>query len=399
MSKAKGWDPQAASKPFGGINLIITGDIGQLPPVNAASLFSHTLVTQLKANTGQTPIGQGALNGTFLWRQINKVVILKKNIKAEGDQPFINMLTRIRKGCAWNGVSSDKSLLDNKNNYEVSDYETLLSRRLPILAKSDPKHVEEFSTAPIVVGERILRDALNDKIVQNFASSTNQQLHWYHADDRYNKAPLQDTLRKRMLRVPSNVTDDAIGMLPLVPGMKVMVTDNVAMHGGVTNGCQGTVNDIKYEINDYGERRAICAYVHIPGCRIHAPGLPSDIIPILPERTTFKYKLHSGVIYYISRCQLPIIPAYVFTANKIQGQSLKKAIVDLKSAKSSQALYVMVSRAISLNNLAILRWFPSTHVEKRLSPSFRNEFQRLDQLDETTKRNFALRKWQMNVTK
>ena len=80
LSKAKGWDPSSHEKPFGGVNLIITGDIGQLPPVNAASLFSHTLVDQLSTNITENPTGQGALNGAFLWRQLNKVIVLKKNL-------------------------------------------------------------------------------------------------------------------------------------------------------------------------------------------------------------------------------------------------------------------------------------------------------------------------------
>jgi len=42
-----------------------------------------------------------------------------------------------------------------------------------------------------------------------------------------------------MLKAPSNLTNDSLGILPLVPRMKVMVTDNVAMHGGIVNGCQG----------------------------------------------------------------------------------------------------------------------------------------------------------------
>lgn len=76
ISKAKSWDTAAQNKPFGGVNLIITGDIGQLPPVNAASLFSHTLVQKIGTNVAQVPRGQEVLNGAFLWRQIDKVVVL-----------------------------------------------------------------------------------------------------------------------------------------------------------------------------------------------------------------------------------------------------------------------------------------------------------------------------------
>jgi len=49
------------------------------------------------------------------------------------------------------------------------------------------------------------------------------------------------------------VIDDAIGTLPLVPGMKVMITDNIAMRGKVANSCIGTLCDIKYEMNEFNQ--------------------------------------------------------------------------------------------------------------------------------------------------
>ena len=73
---------------------------------------------------------------------------------------------------------------------------------------------------------------------------------------------------------------------------------------------------------------------------MNAPGLPPEIVLVFPETNTFKYKDENKTIFYISRTQLPLLPAYVFTANKIQGQSLKYAIVNLANAK---ALYVMIS--------------------------------------------------------
>ena len=89
-----------------------------------------------------------------------------------------------------------------------------------------------------------------------------------------------------------------------------------------------------------------------------------DVIPILPEKTSFKYNIPGQKGYNVSRSQLPLLPAYPYTANKIQGQSLKHALVDLKSARGTQALYVMISHAMALDNLVITHWFPSTNVNK-----------------------------------
>ena len=243
------------------------------------------------------------------------------------------------------------------------------------------------------MGEKVLRDALNNKIVEGFSIKTNQAMHYYHADDQFCEAPLSNTLRNRMQRAPSNMTEDTIGLLLLVPGMKVMVTDNVAMRGGVANRCLGTVQDIKYELNSYGQRRAICAYVQVPGAKIQAPGLPPDVIPILPETIMFKYKMEGDVTYSIRRTQLSLLPAYAFTVNKIQGQSLQYVLVDLRSTWGTQTLYVMISRAVSLENLAVMRWFPSTNLDQRLSPAYWKEFDRLKTLDEWTTAEFKQRRW------
>src|ERR1700733_16266136 len=78
-----------------------------------------------------------------------------------------------------------------------------------------------------------------------------------------------------------------------------------------------------------------------------------DVIPILPEKTSFKYNIPGQKGYNVSRSQLQLLPAYAYTTNKIQGQSLKHALVDLKSARGTQALYVMISHAMALDNLVI----------------------------------------------
>ncbi len=129
----------------------------------------------------------------------------------------------------------------------------------------------------------------------------------------------------------------------------------------------------------------MCAYVHVPGSKVHAPGLPANVIPILPEKTNFKYSVPDQKGYNVSRSQLPLLPAYAYTVNKIQGQSLQHALIDLKSTHGTQALYVMISRAVSLQNLAVTRWFPSTNVNRCLSQAYRNEFDRLQNLDEETR--------------
>jgi len=377
--------------PYGGVHVIFTGDMGQLRPVKAKSLFSHELVKKLTPNVGHTTYGQSALHGACLWRQINTVVELKKNWRAEKDPEFVNMLGRIRAGIAWNGSTPmNNAQRGDGRNYNQSDYDVLCGRQIQVMHARDPNTLRSFADAPVIVNEKVNRDALNLYAVQRFATKTRQDLQMYHSRDRYRRSALQGDDQARMWRVPSKVSKDSLGLLPLVPGMRVMVTENVATSSRVANGAEGILKDIKYELDDDGNRYAVCAYVHIPGCKLQAPGLPQEIVPIVPSLTTFTYKA-GDLKYSVSRTQLPLLPAYAYTDYKAQGRSLAKVLVDLSTCRSLQSVYVMLSRASSLQDIAIIRWFPPTKVNQRLQEEFRVEFERLRKLDEATKARFEAR--------
>jgi hypothetical protein len=169
-----------------------------------------------------------------------------------------------------------------------------------------------------------------------------------------------------------------------------MVTENVATSSGVANGAEGVLKEIKFESDEDGNRYAACAYVHIPGCKLQAPGLPPEIVPIMPSLTTFTYKA-GDLKFAVSRTQLPLLPAYAYTDYKAQGRSLAKVLVDLSACRSLQSVYVMLSRAGSLKDIGVVRWFPPKKINQRLQEEFRVEFERLRKLDEATKSRFEAR--------
>lgn len=50
-------------------------------------------------------------------------------------------------------------------------------------------------------------------------------------------------------------------------------------------------------------------------------------------------------------------PAFAMTAHRAQGQTLSNVIVDLQSCRGTEAPYVIISCACSLDGLVILRPF------------------------------------------
>jgi ATP-dependent exoDNAse (exonuclease V) alpha subunit len=173
--------------------------------------------------------------------------------------------------------------------------------------------------------------------------------------------------------------------------MKVMITENVALKASVVNGAEGILRELHYTKDDAGNRYADCAYVEIPGSNVNMHPLGKDVVPIFPTNSRFEYVPTVGKSFWVSRAQLPLLPAYAFTDYKAQGRSLKKVIIDLNGSRSLQSVYVMLSRATSLSSMAVLRNFNPRTIYSTLSQDFREEFARLEALDSFTTEEFHRR--------
>ena len=373
LQRAKGTEHTSSELPFGGINILFTGDFGQLRPVLDPALYNHALVHNPGIETCARLPGTTSLMGAYLWRQVKTVVLLKLNHRQAGDNAYAELLSRVRKG---------EAKVPTPGN-GTNDYDTLRTRYIDRL---DSTTQRRFQYAPVIVGKKKIRDLLNLRILGHHANSLSLPVHLYHSRDKVAGQSVSGDDRTTLWKLSSTATHDSIGKLPLFPGMKVMVQENLAISNRVVNGSEGTVRDIVYEEED-GKRYALVVYVHIPGSgRICAESI-NDVVPIFPESSTFQWVV-GGTSITVSRLQLPLLPAYSYTDYKSQGRSLNEAIVDPASASSLQGLYVMLSRVRTLTGLAILRPFKSGKLNQRLSQELRNELQRLEDLDRLTRRNY-----------
>jgi hypothetical protein len=76
------------NKPFGGLNMIFSGDFSQLPPVGGGesiSLYSGSIGTQIYS--GLSHYGQESAIGKALWHQVTTVVILRENMRQKLQSP------------------------------------------------------------------------------------------------------------------------------------------------------------------------------------------------------------------------------------------------------------------------------------------------------------------------
>ena len=100
--------------------------------------------------------------------------------------------------------------------------------------------------------------------------------------------------------------------------------------------------------------------------------------PILTDTIELKFE-HGGSLKrcMIKRKQVPIEPGPAMTVHKAQGQTMGCVIIDLMGCIGTEPPYAMVSKAMSLGRLIVLRDFDAKQISKRQSGDLRKEFARL----------------------
>ena len=382
LQRAKGYTTSENDLPFGGLNVIFTGDFGQLKPVRDPPLYSHSLVSNPDLEACRGKSGISALMGVYLWRRVNTVVLLKINQRQAQDSDYAALLSRIRRGEARTTTTPTNS----------TDYAVLRTRYADRVMSIDGASLAAFRDAPIIVGRKRLRDLLNLRIMGHHAQTLSAEIHLYNARDRISGHEISESERQILWKLSSTVTHDSLGKIPLFPGMKVMVQENLAFSNRVVNGTEGIVKDIVFE-EEEGIRYPAVVYVHVPGAGSICSNAVDDIVPIFPEWTSFQWvRKMNGVLdqVSVSRLQVPLLLAYAYTDYKSQDRSLDWAIIDPASASTLQGVYVMLSRVRALKGLVILRPFKPEKIEQRMSQELRNELLRIDNLDTETRRKFPI---------
>ncbi|KAG2108799.1 hypothetical protein BD769DRAFT_1365823, partial [Suillus cothurnatus] len=139
------------------------------------------------------------------------------------------------------------------------------------------------------------------------------------------------------------------------------------------------LKSITYEEDENQYRYPVCALVEIRDSTLTVSGLKDGIVPILPVSNSFSFPTGEKTVS-MHRMQLPILLGRAFTDFKVQGSFLPKVIFDLTGARSLQSMYVMLSRASKLKNIAILWWFSSRTLHGQLQGDAQEEMQCLQLL-------------------
>ena len=296
-----------ADIPFGGVSVIIVGDIAQLTPVGDKPLY-HTM-----------PKSEKQIQGLLMYQQFKQVIRLTVNHRVNGykisQSLFRDLLLRAR-----NGEST------------AADWQTLLTRtpqQIPNLAEFESVAVRLcYSKAKVAEINMERLNSLNCPVA---------------------------TVKARHSGGANSLGADEMGglepVLYLAKGARVMLTMNIWTNVGLCNGALGTVKDFVYAEGQVPPMLPISVLVQFDE-GYGGPSLCTSIprcVPVSPITVTSE-----SLAGKCERQQLPLKLAWAITIHKSQGLTLKKAWVDLgDSEKSLGITYVALSRVKKLEDLVV----------------------------------------------
>ena len=280
--------------PFGGLSVILVGDIAQLPPITDQVLYHNK------------PKSDMAIEGYCMYRKFETVVKLEKNLQER----------------ARNGDST------------LEDWNLLLSR-----SPSKIQHLEHFKNNAVRLSfgnEKVAQDnysklkQLNQPIIQIDAQHNNSKAKHLSADDMGGLEPT----------------------IYLAKNARVMLTRNLWTEVGLCNGAMGTVVDVIYAEGCTPPVLPIAIIVQFDKKDYSGPSFCDNIpncVPLYPVTNS------SDVLgTKFERQQFPLRLAWSITIHKAQGLTLNDVWVDLgPSEKVAGLTYVALTRVRRISNLVI----------------------------------------------
>jgi ATP-dependent exoDNAse (exonuclease V) alpha subunit len=313
-----------------------------------------------------------SIQGLHLWKQFDKVVMLKKNYRQQRDLRY-------------------QALLQNhlENGLTTDDIQLLKSR----IIRPD---LQPPADTQIVVNRNALRSAINNYFVDGVSTRQNLRTITVIAEDTCRNAFFnvdQPGMKEHLLNLDDSKTDGPMGKLKLFVGMRCMVTANIDTANGLSNGSVGYIFFIpETPVNEKPAYVLLKLRDRDDGLY---RGLPPGVVPLFLRSGTFKIRLKnrqkSSVT--IRRVQFPLVPAYAVTDYKSQGETLQAGLLDIRKPPTGNwasffALYVLLSRVATLDGLFLIYDFDESVFKTRAPSELVSYLRQLMILDDVTKSNF-----------
>ena len=340
-----------SKKPFGGVQIIVTGDFLQLPPVNP---FEYCLIC-------------GITLGPASWEGKHECVKCLSNFEAIDKWAFCSD--------AWRECNFEHVNLNVIHRQKDIDFKALLEtcrlckpfsigEKLLLL-----EHTSETKDAVRLSPRRVDVKAIND---EELAKLPGRALTYLCVDNFYWNG--EDALKDKRDRCPEPMSHTLEALneysfepkLVLKEGMLVMLLVNWDLGSSLANGSQGTVVGFeKYDPNlfpevrrdwEYSSRKNGLVRVFVKQTAVQEwpivqflNGIKRTIYPLCMVNELGDDEPYS----LLSRTQIPLVAAWAMTVHKAQGMTLSRVIVDLRHSFESGQAYVALSRAETLGGLKV----------------------------------------------
>ena len=280
-------------KPFGGKQVIMFGDIFQLPPV-VQTRAEKACFTD-KYNDVYFFNSNAYYNGNFEIKELRKIY-------RQTNRVFIDILNNIREG------------------YLPREYEVILNQHY-------------VAKAPDNIVQLVTRNQIREEINRINLNKINNKEYCYNADIYYNP-----DLKNRNEVDPDQYMCDF--ELKLKVGAHIMMIANDTVQKRWVNGTFGTISELGYN------------YIKV---LIDGNEYTIEKHEFKKYRCYYN-KEEKKLIYIEESCvkQFPVILAYAVTIHKSQGMTYKEVVCNLDGCFASGQAYVALSRCTSLDTLYLV---------------------------------------------
>jgi len=296
--------------PFGGVSIMVFGDLFQLQPPKARYVFEQP--------TNQEHALAYSLRN--LWR-LFKVVNLVENHRQGEDKIYGDLLNRIRIGAH---TEEDVSLLEKR--IRPRD-DPILNNGLHIYGTNAKVNARNTSKLEEIDGELFTIKAKNaSRTVKTFKTN--------------NAGCIKNT--------------PFLAVLKLKIGAEVILVHNVDTLDGLTNGCRGVL--VAVEKNGEAVKRLVVKFNNPNHGRLQREKNPCRKHPDATYIDPIHWQYFLGGAT-ASVLQFPVKGAAAMSSHKIQGQTVgnpNALIVDVTSVHQPGMAYVMFSRVQSIEQLYIV---------------------------------------------